>query len=101
MGQRLQLQALLEQTLGSRNVYFQPPANVQMQYPCIVYKREAADQKFADDLLYQYTKRYQVTVIDQDPDSTIPDQIAVLPLCSYDRFFTAEDLNHDVFTLFF
>ena len=101
MAPRLQLQSLFETLLGSRNVYFQPPANIQMQYPCIVYERDAADTKFADDIPYRTTKRYQVTVIDRDPDSLIPDRVAELPLCSYSRFFTADDLNHDVFNLFF
>lgn len=101
MGQRLQLQSLLETVLGSRNVYFQPPANIQMQYPCIVYSRDKADTKFADDIPYRYTKRYQVTVIDQNPDGLIGDKVADLPMCLYDRFFTADNLNHDVFTLFF
>lgn len=101
MAPRLQLQTLLEGLLGSRNVYFQPPANVQMQYPCIVYSRDAADTKFADNNPYRYTKRYQVTVIDRDPDSGIHDKIAALPMCAHNRFFTADNLNHDVFTLFF
>lgn len=99
MGPRLQLQQLLE-TLVS-NVYFQPPPNVLMKYPCIVYHRDNRKTEFADNGPYRNTKRYQVTVIDQDPDSVIPDKIAELPLCSYERFFTADNLNHDVFTLFF
>jgi len=101
MAQRLQLQSLLEGLLGTRNVYFQPPANVQMQYPCIVYNRDSANTKFADNHPYNFTKRYQLTVIDQDPDSPIPSRIGALPLCTFDRFFTADNLNHDVFTLFF
>ena len=72
-----------------------------MQYPCILYKRDSADSKFADNEPYRHTKRYQVTVIDQDPDSDIPDKIAGLPLCVFDRFYTADNLNHDVFNLFF
>jgi hypothetical protein len=98
---RLQLQSLLESILGTRNVYFQPPPNVQMQYPCIVYSRDAADTKFAGNKPYNRIQRYQVTVIDRDPDSGIPDKIAVLPLCTFNRFFVAENLNHDVYTLFF
>lgn len=101
MGQRLELQTLLETILGSRNVYFQPPANVQMQYPCIVYNRDNADTKFAGNKPYRNVKRYQVTVIDRNPDSVIPDKIAALPMCSFNRFFTADNLNHDVYTLFF
>lgn len=101
MGQRLDLQSLLETLLGSGNVYFQPPANVQMQYPCIVYKRDDIRAAFADNRPYRLTKRYMVTVIDKDPDSVIPDKLSALPLCRFNRFFTADNLNHDVFLLHF
>ena len=37
MANRLDLQALLEDLLGSRNVYYQPPESVKMNYPAIVY----------------------------------------------------------------
>lgn len=98
---RLQLQSLLESLLETPNVYFQPPATVKMVYPCIVYQRDNADTKFADNEPYRHTKRYQVTVIDRNPDSLIPDRVAALPLCTHTRFFTAENLNHDVFSLYF
>jgi hypothetical protein len=101
MAQRLELQALFKDGLGVANVYFQPPPSLQMTYPCIVYSRDYADTDFADNEPYKYLKRYQVTVIDRDPDSVIPDKVAKLPMCIFDRFFTADDLNHDVFKLFF
>lgn len=101
MAPRLQLHLLLVEILGSNQVYFQPPANVQMQYPCIVYNRVSANTMFAGNSLYRYTKRYLVTYIDQNPDSEIPDKIAELPMCIFDRHFTAGNLNHDVFNIFF
>lgn len=101
MAPRLQLQTLLEDILGSRNVYFQPPVNIQMQYPCIVYSRDSAQTLHADDSTYRYTKRYQVIVIDLNPDSGVPDMVASLPLCTFERFYTADNLNHDVFNIFF
>jgi hypothetical protein len=99
MAQRLELQALLESLVP--NVYFQPPESVKLQYPCIIYKREFRSTEFADNQPYKDRKRYQVIVIDSDPDSAIPDQVAALPLCVFDRFYTADKLNHDVFRLFF
>lgn len=99
MAPRLQLQTLLESF--TEHVYFQPPTNTQISYPCIIYKRDAARSAFADNKNYRYTKRYAVTVIDRDPDSAIPDKVAALPLCTFDRFYTADGLNHDVFNLFF
>jgi hypothetical protein len=101
MAQRLELHALLTEILQSNAVYFQPPPSVQMVYPCVVYSRDYELTQFADDKPYSRKKRYQVTVIDRDPDSVIPAKIAALPLCVYDRFYTADNLNHDVYKLFF
>lgn len=98
---RLELQALLEEILGSENVYFQPPNNLKMQYPCIRYEQDDGDTDFASNKPYRHTKRYQVTHIDQDPDSPIPDVIVMLPMCLFDRSYTADNLNHKVFNLFF
>lgn len=101
MGQRLQLQADLAALLGTAHVYFQPPNNVQMKYPSIVYKLDDIETAFADNAPYRNTKRYQVTVIDPDPDSLVPDKVAQLPLCGFERFFTADNLNHFVYNIFF
>lgn len=98
---RSPLHKLLKETLGSDNVYFQPPPNVQMKYPAIVYNRDYEETRFAGNKPYMREKRYQVTVIDRDPDSLIPDRVAELPMCTFNRFFAADNLNHDVFTLYF
>ena len=101
MGQRQQLQSLLEELQGSEHVYFQPPANVQIVHPCIVYQRDDLDTKYADNVPYGLHQRYQITVIDRNPDSAVTLKIAALPMCSYNRFFVADNLNHDVFSLYF
>jgi hypothetical protein len=99
MAPRLELQTLLESI--AEHVYFQPPTNIHLQYPCIVYERDNAESVFANNENYRYVKRYMVTVIDRNPDSDLPDNVAVLPMCTFQRHFTADDLNHDVFNLFF
>lgn len=101
MATRLDLQQLLVDLLGSTNVYFQPPESVEMDYPCFVYHRENMDTDHANNSLYKKKTRYQVTYIDRDPDNEIIDKLLEVPLCSYDRFFTSDNLNHDVFRLFF
>lgn len=83
------------------NVYFQPPESLKMTYPCIVYRREHVGIDHADNEPYNLRKRYQITVIDADPDSDIPDQVAALPTAAFDRAFTANNLNHDVYRVFF
>lgn len=99
MGTRLELQELFE-TLTT-NVYFQPPASLMMEYPCIVYKRDNMDTDFADNSPYRLTTRYMVTVIDRSPDSDVTPKVANLPLCLYNRGYAAANLNHDVFNLYF
>jgi hypothetical protein len=95
---REQLQTLLE-SLCPR-VYFQPPSNITMQYPCIVYKRSTEDVRYADNQRFDEYVQYEVMVIDRDPDSTIPGSVGRLPLCRYERFFAVDDLNHDVYNLY-
>lgn len=96
---REDLQTVLEGITG--NVYFQPPPSLQIAYPCIVYAKYISKSQFADGMPYIYDKRYQVTVIDQDPDSQIPDKVAILPMCLHNRSFVVNNLNHDVFNLYF
>lgn len=96
---RLELQALLESI--TPNVYFQPPSTVKMEFPCIRYQRDGSDVQWSANFPYRLAKRYQVTVIDRNPDSILPDQVEVLRLCEFDRWFAADNLNHWVFTLFF
>lgn len=98
---RLELQTLLEELLGSRNVYFQPPENLKMKYPAIVYERSGIDEIFADNEAYRTLKRYTITYIDEDPDSEIPDKLQALRYCYFDTHFASENLNHDVFTLYY
>jgi hypothetical protein len=99
MAPRLELQALFEALVD--HVYFQPPSNIKMNYPCIVYEVSGDQVERANNRLYFHTKQYQVTVIDRDPDSELPDEVIELPMCEFNRFFTADNLNHHVFTLFF
>lgn len=82
------------------HVYYQPPESVKLVYPCIIYERQSGDTRFADDLPYTFTMSYTVTVIDKDPDSDIPLQVAKLPMCRMDRCFTSDNLNHSVFVLY-
>ncbi len=100
---RSELQKLLREIDPDnvKAVYFQPPNGTQMVYPCILYAREGDHTLHSDNLPERTHVRYTVTVIDRNPDSAIPDKIAALPLCAYNRFFTADNLNHDVFTLYF
>lgn len=81
------------------NVYFQPPE--VLTYPCIVYKRVGKNYEHADNDKYLTRNEYVVTVIDRDPDSTISENISKLKYCKLDTAFQADNLNHDVYKLYF
>lgn len=97
---RTDLQTLLETILGSRNVYFQPPANFKLTYPCIVYTRNKLVPVHADNKTYLHRKRYSLTLIDKNPDSAFVDAIDDIPYCSHTRHFVADNMNHDVYDLY-
>ena len=103
MGHRLDLHEELCKILNNKNVYFQPPASVRMVSPCIKYSRDpGANKHNANNKLYIKTDQYEVIVIDRDPDSNIPDKILEhFPMCRMDRTYTADNLNHFVFTIYY
>lgn len=101
MASRLDLQTELERILGSRNVYFQPPSSVRMQYPAIVYSRKDIDGRFANDKVYRKLPCYEMILIDKNPDSTFVDKLLDLQYCSFDRHYESDNLNHDVFTIYY
>jgi hypothetical protein len=86
---------------GKLNVYFQPPETVKLVYPCIIYSRSSGDTKFANNKPYINTKRYQLIVIDKNPDSIIPEVVTMLPMCKFERHYTKDNLNHDVFNIYY
>ncbi len=101
MENRLLLHEELVDILGSRNVYFQPPESLKLEYPAIIYSRSDIDNRFADNNVYLQDHRYQIIVVDKDPDSTIVDAMSKFPTARFDRHYTADNLNHDVFTVFY
>ena len=101
MSTRLELHEILCDCLGSRNVYFQPPESIKMQYPAIVYSRDDIENEHANNGVYMQSTAYNVIVIDADPDSKVVSKVSKLPQCTFDRHYAADNLNHDSFTLYF
>jgi len=83
------------------NVYFQPPSSTLMKYPAIVYNLNNNQKVYANNDTYLKHNRYTVTVIDRDPESAIAKQIEDIKMCSFDRSFTSDNLNHFVYTLYY
>lgn len=102
MASRLNLQTELSSISGVSKVYFQPPANTNLEYPCIVYSRTQGNSIYANNKNYRHLKSYNVTVIDRNPDSGIADYIlSNFELCSLQRTFVVDRLNHWALQLYY
>lgn len=99
MSSRLNLHEELCTLLGTRNVYFSPPTNVQMKYPAIVYELGGINNNFANNEVYKQSLSYEVTLIDKNPDSEFVEKLSKFPTSRFNRHFKSENLNHYVFTI--
>ena len=87
--------------LGSRNVYFDPPSNIHLNYPCIIYKRIASEARRADNLRYINWYPYDVQIISKDPEFELFDTF----LSHFDAGregapFVSDNLHHSNFTIY-
>lgn len=101
MGRRADLHHILENTLGSRNVYFEPPESFKLTYPCIVYSLDGHFERPADNTQYSLVKRYTLTYITQKADDPMVDKIEALQYCSLNRPFMSANLRHYAYTIFY
>jgi len=108
MKTRTELHTELCKVLGTKNVYFQPPSNVMLKYPCIIYELSDIRAIHADNRPYRLSHFYTITFVDKNPEtkapgssSTIIDTLANIPNMKYDRHYVADGLYHDVFTIYY
>lgn len=101
MRTRLELHEILSGIPGVVGCYYSPPETLRMERPCIVYNWDNDESLYADNLLFFKRRRYSVTVIDEDPDSEIPDRVSELSYCTSERNYVHDGFYHFVYTLFF
>lgn len=102
MASRLKLHEELIRILDSENrVYFQPPENIKISYPCIIYSVDGYYTNHADNLIYRNKTRYSITLIDRDPDTPLVLSLLKLPLCRFDRAYDADNLHHYTFSIYY
>lgn len=84
------------------HLYYQPPSDVYMSYPCIRYDLTRPNVRYANNGIYFIANLYDLTVIDEDPDSVIPEALLNnLHYCSFDRHYESDDLHHFTLSLFY
>ena len=101
LDRRLELHEILCGVLGSRNVYFQPPEDLKMKFPCIIYEHDNNYVINADNKKYMKKRKYTVTVVDKDPDTEIPERLDELMFSEMNRRYVADNLNHIVYTMYY
>lgn len=98
---RIEFHNKLKDLFGSSNVYYQPPENLKLQYPAIVYSKNRKTNAKADNIKYLNHNRYEVIVIDKMPDNAVIDKLLELEYSSYDRHYVSDNFNHDVIEIYY
>lgn len=98
---RLTLQTKLEDLLGSKHVYYQPPENLKMEYPAIRYSKSDEEDIYANNIKYLSMSVYDLIVIDKKPDNPVIKKLLELPYSEFDRHYVADGLNHDIIRIFY
>lgn len=99
---RKELDNILLNLIGNGKVYFQPPKNTKIEYPCIIYHLVNGDSVFADDKSYMFNRRYEIQYITKNPDDVMIDKIAMeLPKTIMTNQYTVEGLYHNVYNTYY
>lgn len=87
---------------GTPHVYYQPPKDQQITYPCIIYKLDDMPSIHASNNPYAIGHKYQITVIDSNPESPLRERVAMLPTAKMRTSpYTKDNLHHFVFSLYY
>lgn len=93
MGTRLELHSELLKYYP--NVYFQPPSNYKMNYPCIVYNRSDLYNQYGNNASYILKQEYSVMLIEKDPDSKVAmDMVKNFEYCKIQQYYEVDNLHH-------
>ena len=101
MKTRVELSSILRELLESDHVYYQPPEGIKMEYPAIRYNRSTRDSRYANDGKYIKRQRWELVVISKTVDHPVIEKLLELDYCSHDRRYVADNLYHDVLTLYY
>ena len=96
---RLDVHALLQEISGyGSRIYYNPPENIKMGYPCIVYSRVNLGARHADNMPYFRYDTYTVThIYAKESDNSLSELLTSSGFV-FDRNFITDNLHHDVYT---
>lgn len=92
---------LLEGVLGNSNVYFQPPTNIKLKYPCMVYKFVTPKVDRAGNMPYIVTGHWEVHHMYKDPDNSLVEKMLFAsPFVAHDNNIVSEGVYNDYYTIY-
>lgn len=100
---RIQLHEKLCSILGSRNVYYDPPENVKMQYDCIVYSLSQVNQVYANNFTYANSPGYLLTIVTRTPEAQtriVEELMKTFSYVGWDRAYVIDHLHHAVVSIY-
>lgn len=100
---RREFQKILESVISpyGGNVYFQPPENIKLKFPCILFEVSSMDLTHADNTLYERVIQFSVMYISKTTNEDVVDKLTALPYSWFERHFVQDGLNHYIFRIFY
>jgi len=89
---------LLRKAVDHDRVYFQPPENLKLGYPAIVFHLTKIKVDHADDVPYKGAREYMITLITKEPEPDALEEILKIPYTTLDSTYISDGMNHFVFT---
>lgn len=84
--------------------FYQAPTspNLNLTYPCTIYKLQTIENDSADDMNYILKRRYQITYVTKDPcDPLIDEYLLAFKQIRHSNHFTSDNLHHHIYDLIY
>lgn len=98
---RLKLHEILCDILGTRNVYYDPPESLRMEYDAIRYSLDEIKTTYANNAKYSSKRCYNVILISRTSDPEVLDKLLELPFSDLGRPYVSDNLHHYPITLYY
>ena len=101
MLKRVDIQEKFKFLLGSNNVYYQPPANLKMKYPAIVYSLDGLDVKRFDNTRLINKKCFSVThIYRNESENLVETMLKNFEYISFDNRSIVDGIYNDHYTIY-
>ena len=101
MLKRVDIQETFKFLLGSNNVYYQPPANLKMKYPAIVYSLDGLDVKRFDNTRLINKNCFSVThIYRNESENLVETMLKNFEYISFDNRSIVDGIYNDHYTIY-